>query len=259
MSVAKRLIENDLDAVCGECGRDRVNGICETCDRSQKRRRKKYEIAGNTYSSTSAVQKKVFSIVEKYCGDRFSNLDPDASWIMDRYDTAFVGQVLSYHEEYEQIRGPGIAVVKVCYIPKGRPHYGMAVVRVDGTERIVGVRNLGSTKAMLSKKRFREACRHAIKGQTIEYKEMYFDGHQEAPSEISGKLISQFECEVDHMPPTFDDLVRQFFGDQEAETFDDGLCWRIMDNELRRRWAEFHREHAKLRCISKLEHHALKG
>lgn len=240
MSTAKRMIEKRLEP--------------------NVRKRKKYLVGGKEYSM-KALREKVFSLVENYCGDRFTNVYPDHSWIMNQYDSAFIGEALSYHEEYEQIRGAGIAAIKVCYVgpQKGRPHYGIAVVRVDGTEQITGVNKLGFTKSMLSKSRFREACRHAVKEQTIEYKEMYFDGHDEAPSEISGDLIRRNDCEVDHMPPTFDELVRCFFGDQEYETFDDGMCWRIMDKDVRDRWAEYHRQHAQLRCISRQEHYALKG
>lgn len=59
-----------------------------------------------------------------------------------------------------------------------------------------------------------------------------------------------FSIHVDHESPTFKELDQQFFGDWIPDVVDDGQQWQLFD-DVKASWQEFHRKHAKLRCVTK--------
>jgi hypothetical protein len=179
------------------------------------------------------------------------DIDPGVTYILDGSDKQFMLDFIRHLHDADEVVGCGISEILVCVVPKGKFHWGFCVLRTDASECIFGFGKFGATAKQVDKRRATEAFRNAISDQTIEYKEQYFDGHLEAACEATGEIMTRTQCHVDHESPTFDQLVKQFFGDDpQVEMFDDGLLWHIADENVRREWSEYHKKNAKLRCTT---------
>ena len=211
----------------------------------------KYTVNGIGFSSKKAVQDHCRGIKDRATNGQLPEWGNYHS-ILIPSDNEFMLDFIRYHPSYIEIIGSGIVEVQVGYVgPEvGKPHWSFYAIRNDGSECLFGYSKFNKSAAQAEVDRVRQAKRNAIASQTIEYKEQFFDGQPEAICEATGELLLRCECHVDHECPTFKELDQAFFGDWIPDVVDDGQQWHLFD-DIKQSWQEFHRKHAKLRCVTR--------
>lgn len=217
----------------------------------------KYTVNGIGFNSKKAVQDHCRAIIQKAVG----NLKPQ--WgarlpILDDADEAFLLDFIRYLPSYEAYRGAQNVLVGYVGDQQKAPHWGLYAILPDASEWCFGFSKFGMTPAEAEIVNLKSAKRNAVLDQTQGYKEQYFDGHEEALCEATGELMVRAagfrnSCHVDHESPTFDQLDKEFFGDWEPPLVNDGEMWQLSDewDDFKKTWQEFHRKHAKLRCVTR--------
>ena len=178
---------------------------------------------------------------------------------LDSDDLTFVLALLELHPKAAEKVGVGVAGIAVVSEPTwGTRHF--EVVRTDGSTTDFSFMKClyPATKLRL----FKQACRHAVADDIIEFRHRAFDaaddaGHIVCP--ILGVPVTRLEAHVDHEPPrTFDELVQEFIQREQIDIDEvavtglgDGeLRKGLADSELEDRWRQFHRMNAHLRVVS---------
>lgn len=99
------------------------------------------------------------------------------------------------------------------------------------------------------------AFRRAVNDQIKEFRRANFNG----VSAMSGEPLDYSDIHVDHENPTFLQLFNSFISDHGIEVdavkladLDEGGK-ELVDSELITLWQDYHKKHAKLRCISSQE------
>lgn len=139
----------------------------------------------------------------------------------------------------------------------GYGHKCFWLIRVDGTIEDFSYITCAKGKDVSNEVKFRKACRTAIRPQIVEYRNNYFNGSQLAKCETTNKQINIALCHVDHIGPMyFETIVTNFINEFNINVntinYDTtGTTCRIMNVELLRNWVEYHKRHAKLRCVDK--------
>lgn len=101
-----------------------------------------------------------------------------------------------------------------------------------------------------------KALRQAVIEQMLQFKNAEFARESLPRCAISdAEIRSQRDCEVDHHPIEFQQLVKDFVAEQRIE-FDDvqirkrkGGKVELCDEQLCVRWQEYHRRHARMRLL----------
>lgn len=211
----------------------------------------KYVVNGIDFSSIEGIRDHCRQIIKRATGPihpergiRFTLPKEDEDFILD--------MVYTYHANGDDVIGVGLDSVQIGYVgPEiGRPHWGFYAIRIDGSEDLFGFGKICKNKEKIQVDRIKDAKRKAIASQVIEYKEQYFDGFDTAICEATGEEMTRTTCHVDHHEPTFAELDKAYFKGQEVELSPDGFFWEIKDSDLRLGWQEYHRQNAKLRCVT---------
>lgn len=165
---------------------------------------------------------------------------------------AFVGDVLERHPEREQKIGAGVASFQV---QDNGGTMGFWLTRIDGSRTDFSF--LSCLSAPSAAQKARAAFRREIRDQIVAFRAAAFDWQSLVPCAVSGELVSIGNAHVDHCP-TFESLLRDFeslhlltLDDVAVEPTRDGETdTRLADRDLAKRWADYHREHARLRIVS---------
>lgn len=218
----------------------------------------KYTVNGIGFTSKKAVQDHCRGIIKKAT----NGLPPQYGCrlpILDNDDERFLLDFIRFLPSYEQY-GKDVSQIVVGYVASEAwsPHWGLYALLPDASEWCFGFNKFNLTPAQSGVFNLTAAKRNAILDQTYSYKMEYFDGQEQAPCEATGEtmvLCSGFpnSCHVDHEHPTFAKLDEAFFGGWEPDLFDDGVLWQICEkfDDVKQSWQEFHRKHAKLRCVTR--------
>jgi hypothetical protein len=174
-------------------------------------------------------------------------------------DLTFVLALLALHPKAAEKVGTGVAGIRVVQEATwGTRHFEL--VRTDGSTTDFSFMKClyPATKLQL----FRQACRHAVADDIIEFRHRAFDTANDAGQLRCPVLdipMTLQETHVDHEPPrTFDQLVQEFIQRERIEVdavaltgLGDGeLRKGLANSELEERWREFHRTNARLRVVS---------
>lgn len=207
------------------------------------------EIAGEVFRTKTAVKERARDVLNRESiGDT-----------VDGEDLSFLAGLLERHPHAAQKIGPGLVAIFVGTPPGWPSQRCFWLRRTDGTETdwsFIECINASSQRA-----KFLSACRRAVSSQVIAFKfsqSVKDDDWMTCP--VTGELITVKASHVDHMAPmTFLALVDRFLqesgidletvrleGIEDQETDD-----RFADQSLADRWAEFHRQHARLRLVSR--------
>lgn len=106
-----------------------------------------------------------------------------------------------------------------------------------------------------------KALRHAVIEQMVRFKNAEFAQESLPRCAISdAQIYNRQDCEVDHHPIEFQQLVKNFFAEEETE-FDDiqiqkfkGGKVNMVDKELKKRWQKYHADHARMRLLLITQH-----
>ena len=213
----------------------------------------RYRIAGKTFSS----KKDVINYIRKdilYAYGDYQALETEHH--------NFMLHLLRLHPHGNQKIGQGVkSIWPQSNKANGFPTRGFWVERVDGSRTDFSY--LQCLNPSSPKQDFYKACRQAIAEDIIQFSMEYFSRYaveDKIQCPITGDWITKRESHVDHIPPdTFDQIVRAFIETNNIDTdkvalmrhvngkigcrFDDGL--------LVEKWIKYHRNHAKLRVVSR--------
>lgn len=211
--------------------------------------RQTYTVNKQRFHRKSDLCNYIRSIVAKYQNDR----------PIDKTDFDFVFDLLRNHPNAEAKIGAGVASIVVRRNPIYPATRGFYLYRIDGSSTDFSWVECVSPSP--KRKKVLAALRFAVESQTIAFKRAFFDnggGH----CELTGEPITFVGSHVDHVPPlTFDRLVDQFcceYGlNLEAlplrDEFADNRYIDVLDDDVVTfRFAEYHRQFANLRVLSRL-------
>lgn len=182
-------------------------------------------------------------------------------------DFEFICELLRRHPEYEKKRGVGINEVVIKLDKNWGKTRCFHIKRIDGTETDFSY--LHCIDNDISKepvKMFKQSARSAVEDQIVSHLLNYIrrtiDNENNIVCEKSQLKISREQATVDHIPPiTFDKILNDFlklkniepsqieykgFGDNEYKK-------EFKDEQIKTEFANYHRQVAKLRVISKHE------
>ena len=164
-------------------------------------------------------------------------------------DVDFFVELVKLHRQAIQKLGPGVAGVEVRTNPPPYSNRGLWLRRVDGTETDVSWTQILSPSSPRTDRL--KAARNAVQADIRKWRMTALT--VEPRCAITGEPLNTSNSDVDHAAPvTFESLVDTFFGDafpEVNETVDGDIFTRFVDGRVSDWFAEYHREHAKLRLV----------
>lgn len=146
----------------------------------------------------------------------------------------------------------GITVVRDAFGSQG-----FAIIGSDGTLTEFSLRSCFGTDSPLHQ--VRRAFRAAITGQVLDFKAAAFRESPILICPVRGTEVTRDNCWIDHTPPErFEALLTEFMRARslspeklEIERVAGQVGERrIVDDNIKRDWQEFHRANAKLRVVA---------
>lgn len=166
----------------------------------------------------------------------------------------FVVALLRRHPRSEQKIGAGIGWIEIRENPPFRAR-SFWIVRIDRTETDFSYK--GCLCPSSSRVSIMSAFRGEVQYQCLAFRDQEFIGKLALQCPITGKDFERDECEVDHHPEAFRDLVERFcdgaglrLEEVRVHEGDGDTFGHLFDRGLARCWQEFHREHATFRVLS---------
>jgi hypothetical protein len=202
-----------------------------------------YNIGPHTFYSQRAVTEYMRALIARH---------PPDTWITDPDDYWFVHTILHCHPRADTKLGAGIYAIK-----RGGPHTfdpDLFIQRVDGSMTDISWTHCINTPS--HRTRVLKALRFAVASQVIAYMQEWLPKTPVCP--LLGIALNPGNYAVDHIPPeTFESLVDRFLAFKslsvsqiELTTGDNQIGRELADQQLAQDFAQFHREHARLRIIS---------
>jgi hypothetical protein len=204
-------------------------------------------IAGQTFKSKELAKKRARTIMY--------GVQPGVPLTADERD--FILGLLEKHPRRDEKVGCGVADVFVRLNPKFGKNRSFWLRRRDGSETDFSFEKCLSPVNPVHT--FKSAARNTIHPQVVAARQAAFRGGP-VTCPVTGVLLKHGEHHVDHEPPaTFDRLLADFVRLEgldpltvECEGHDDGNVEKsFRDHALAARWAQYHRDHARLRVVSK--------
>lgn len=202
--------------------------------------RRVFRIGSREYRSKEAAKVAIRQVLYRY----------QLGASVAQADHEFVADLLRLHPDADRKGGVGIARFEVCRNGGTR---GFWVIRTDGSETDFSY--LECLRASSHQEKVRGAMRSAIVEQRDQFRDQAFAAGV-VTCAITGVLLTEANCHVDHFNPTFEQLADEFVvGEGGYEAVDvvseDGMIGsRLVDPQLQRRWQEFHGSRAQLRLVS---------
>ena len=163
-------------------------------------------------------------------------------------DESFLHELIDRHPDAARKIGAGIDHFEIRKNPKF-PGKVFWLVRVDGTETDFSYRRCVNGAEPLHRLQVLSALRAVISDQVIDFKRRALT--PDARCSLTGAPLNEENVHVDHDPP-FIEIARAFFEEVGVETIKlapsgDGQIGRtLLDPDIARRWADFHRARATL-------------
>jgi hypothetical protein len=209
--------------------------------------RQQYEIDGRTFRSKKAVI--------DYVRAEIHGASPDGEPLNEEH-LGFMVALLRRHPWSDQKIGAGVARMWIEQNPDF-PTRCFWLERADGTKTDFSFYQCLEDSSPL--RDFKEACRHAVAPDVIEFKAEFFRRNPEACCPVTGEPMTFSTSHVDHAPPdTFDAILGEYVKSRSIDPAkvrfvahgDGDIGSRFDDDRLEKDWVEFHDRRAKLRVIS---------
>lgn len=213
-------------------------------------KRRTYNVNGELFKTKKALQNRVRLILWSYSDGEYLTFN----------DLEFMTDLLSNHPQADIKIGSGVAGMQVRQNPVYTQTQGFWIIRTDGTDTDFSyIECLTPTP---KPKKVLRALRVAVEPDTQAFKQRFFDQHNGiAPCPITCETMTYTNCHVDHAPPNTFDVLAQRFLEEEGidpndvelldEYADNRLQDELADQDLKRKWIDYHGEHAQLRVISR--------
>ncbi len=220
-------------------------------------KRQTFYIEGKTFQTKAEFKDFVKTILNKY----------ELNKPIDAADFLFISELLKRHPEYDRKIGSGIKAIVIKIDGNWGKTRCFHIQRTDGTETDFSyIHCIDYDTSREPMKMFKQSSRSAVKDQIISHLSNYISRTKDRNGNIicqkSQAKINKEQAEVDHIPPiTFDRIVSDFllikniepskieyigFGDNEYRK-------EFKDENLKIEFANYHKQVAKLRIISKQE------
>jgi len=219
--------------------------------------RQTINIGDKTFKTKAESKEFIKTILNKY-----ELLTP-----IDTIDFQFISELLKRHPEYERKVGSGINVIVIKMDGNWGKTRCFHIQRTDGTETDFSYINcIDNDTSREPMRMFKQSARSAIEEQIVSHLSRYLNRNIDSNNNVicqkSLKEIHRDQATVDHTPPiTFDKILTDFllinsiepsqieyigFGDNEYNK-------QFRDEKIRIEFADYHRQVAKLRVISRHE------
>jgi len=186
--------------------------------------------------------------LKAFCKEILYKNDTDV--LLNEEDSLFLTNLIELHPESESKIGCGISSFTT------KPNMGSRVFwlnRIDGTSTDFSYLNSITNPSRLSM--VKKAGRNTVKSQILEYKNKNFTPGMIC--KISGLVIpNTFLAHVDHMTPTFDEIVTTFIAENkidvntiELDGLDDGEIQKTWKGEIGEKFKEYHKERAVYQIV----------
>lgn len=187
---------------------------------------------------------------------------PNGTCVADD-DLPFLFDLFRHHDEWQSKSESGIAAITTTKTLHGSR--GFLLHRHDGTTIDISfhhaVRHVltARTSALQPQeiRDFREAARYAVRFQVWGFRDKQLETASVCP--ITGEPLDRANCAVDHEPPrTFERLLFDFCQRHQVNPMKvsigsyQGMVSVFDDSDLEQSWKAFHKEHARLRLVSRL-------
>jgi len=182
----------------------------------------------------------------------------DFGEILNQIDFTDVFDLLETHPNIKEKIGVGIEKIRIAKLQYRTKSFEL--VRFDNsTEYISYTKRINSPKSDFT--RFREACRQAVQEYLRKVKLDYFDKNSkkgQVKCQETGELLNWEDLSIDHRQPnTFSVIVDRFIelyniDIQKIEYIQvDGGQNELANEELKKKFKEYHKEKANLRIVKK--------
>lgn len=169
--------------------------------------------------------------------------------------------VLRMHDNYHgKIKGQqySICVRKSPINARQRQFY---ILREDGSDTDFSYYKAISNKPTSKIVRIKDTLKAAVKQQTIDYKDWYFEEHKIGKDfvlcEETGLKLKRKDSHIDHYPKQFDEIVEEWVKkynvkSEDVELIDGGdnttVC-EMVDKDLLESFVNYHKEQATYRIV----------
>lgn len=175
---------------------------------------------------------------------------PLGAVVTDGDDQEFLLELLALHPEAAEKFGPGVEHFEVR---QNGSTVGFWIIRTDGSETDFSF--IRCLRAPRHDEEVRAAMREAVRDQKLAARDAAFaNGEVRCP--ITGELLTPQTCHVHHDEREFLELADAFAGEIggyeriEVVAGDGVIGRRLVDEDLKRRWQEFHERNARLVVVS---------
>jgi hypothetical protein len=182
--------------------------------------------------------------------------DNVGSYVSEKNQTFLLSYFKTFHWEWNQKNGCGIAKVKRIS-PDGFNNRCFEILRVDGTKTDISF-IVSRIKSDNSVSDVNDAFRFIVSPQILEFKEQAFKNISTLICPVLGIYVTRNDCHIDHSEPSFETIVSRFkqihrLNESEivANTRDNQMRCEINSKEIRDLFFRYHYEEANLRVVSK--------
>jgi hypothetical protein len=183
-------------------------------------------------------------------------------------EAAVVLDALQLHPGCAEKVGLGVKRVGIYGNGETRSGHGFGVERVDGTVARFSYHVCFAAKRRSHLDRVNEAFRQAVRRHILRWRDNTFSklgGQIFCP--IMGTPVDPKHCHVDHLAPSFVELVTTFLATEGLSienvatevSHGEQVEAVLSDPELRQRWIRFHNKNVKLRVVSVEGHRLIHG
>ncbi|MDR3535737.1 MAG: DUF3223 domain-containing protein [Acetobacteraceae bacterium] len=221
-------------------------------------RRERVVLGGKVFSAKSKAEEYVRQIKDAHKPGDF----------LTGGEAAVVLDALQRHPGCAEKVGLGVQRVGIYGNGETRSGHGFGVERVDGTVTRFSYHICFAAQRRNHVDRAYEAFRQAVRRAILKWRNNTFNKHGgQIYCPIMGTRVDPKCCHVDHLPPSFADLVTAFLA-TEGLTIDnvaveishgEQVEAVLSDPKLRLRWIRFHNQNVKLRIMSIEGHRILHG
>ena len=128
---------------------------------------------------------------------------------------------------------------------------GLGFVRTTGEEEMFAFAKCARGREITRIAMFANACRRSVCGSIAKFRRGQFGRSSTVPCAISGALVTEADCHVDHADPPFRDIVKDFCAEHEWEAMElaDGFGKTFAKPGDAKRFRDFHDVRAVLQVV----------
>lgn len=178
--------------------------------------------------------------------------------LVSQQDADCLLSLLEYHPDVEEKIGCGVKQFMVMQEPFYKKYNHFLIVRNDNSTVDFSYKKCISTAKTTHLQEVIKACRYDVVDQIAKFRSMAFGTKKYVRCGITGLNVQSKDAHIDHKPPkTFNQLVFLFLKDNnltldqvaidKLDDVGDIANRTLRDESLRKRWQQYHQQHADLR------------